>query len=218
MSKTGKMQELDLTQTLPYALTLDEHSVAFAKALAVGLRENAELAKEAGIYYRIEELPEATLDMLATDLHVDWYNPDADLEEKRKVIASSIFVHRHMGTPAAIQRVLDDDFGSGSVLEWFDYGGEHHHFKVTTENIDLVYQNIDHFMTLLSKAKKASAVLDSVSMDRTCEAHIGTGLASRVRLEYTNTMAEADISGYTWLADQDENLLTDGNGSVLLYE
>lgn len=217
MSKTGKIQDIDLTQTLPYALTLDEHSVAFAKALAVGLQENAELAKEAGIYYRIDELPEKILDMLAGDLHVDWYDPDAGLEEKRKVIASSVFVHRHMGTPAAILRVLEDDFGSGSVTEWFDYGGEHHHFKVATENVGLVYKNLDHFMTLLNKAKKASAVLDSVTMEQICEAHIGVGLASRVKLDYEWTMEETRIDGYTYITDSDGNMLTDENGSVLLY-
>lgn len=70
MRETGTIQEVNLLQLLPPALTFDENALSIAQALANGLQENAVLAKEAGIYYRIDELSEPILDILAVDLHV----------------------------------------------------------------------------------------------------------------------------------------------------
>lgn len=219
MSEIGKIQSVDLTQTLPLALAYDEESVAFAKALAVGLQEAATLAKEAGIYYRIDELPEKMLDILATDLHVDWYDANATLEKKRSVIASSVFVHRKMGTPSAVQRLLDDNFGGGTISEWFNYGGEHHHFRVSTESIELVYENFDQFITMLEKTKKASAILDGIEIEQKREVTIGTGLAKKTELSCTYISEIEDVeTTYTWLADEEGNTLIDEAGTVILCE
>ncbi|MCD8052269.1 MAG: phage tail protein I [Clostridiales bacterium] len=220
MSETGLIQKVDLTQTLPLALTYDEASVALAKALAVGLQEAAQLAKEAGIYYRIDELPETMLDILATDLHVDWYDANATLEEKRSVIASSVFVHRKMGTPSAVQRLLDDNFGGGAISEWFDYEGEPYHFRVSTESMELVYANLDQFITMLEKTKKASAVLDGIDILQTIGITAGVGMAKKTELNctYTSETVEDVETSYTWIADEEGNTLTDETGMVILYE
>lgn len=218
MSEIGKITEVDLLQTLPIALTHDEAVIAFAKALAVGLQKNAELAKEAGIYYRIDQLPEKMLDMLAVDLHVDWYDFNAKIDRKRVVIASSVFVHRYMGTPAAVQRVLDDYFGEGKVVEWFEYGGSHHHFRIETDNLSMVDQNLERFLSIMSRAKRASAVLDEIEVKLEQRPIIGTGIAARSSFDITCRMATVEIPEYTWLADDEGNLLLDEHQNMLVYE
>lgn len=216
MSEIGKITDVDLIQTLPVALTHDESVIAFAKALAVGLQENAKLAKRAGIYYRIDELPENILDALAVDLHVDWYDYNAKLDRKRAVVASSIFVHRYMGTPAAVQRILDDYFGEGKVVEWFDYGGQHHHFRIETDNMSMVDQNLERFLTMLSKAKRASAVLDEIEVKLEKEAVIGTGIAARSSFDIVCRMDAVELPDHIWLVDNEGSFLLDEHSNILI--
>lgn len=219
MRETGTIQEVNLLQLLPPALTFDENALSIAQALANGLQENAVLAKEAGIYYRIDELSEPILDILAVDLHVDWYDSNATIDEKRAVIASSVFVHRHMGTPAAIHRVLDDNFGGGEVMEWFDYGGKHHHFEVKTDNIEMVNNNFERFISVLSKAKRASTVLESIKITQRENVAVKVGMASKTRLQITSKMEPLNVSNIlNWLTDESGNVLLDGKGKLLVLD
>jgi hypothetical protein len=50
--------------------------LALGKAIAAELQSNIRLSNIAIIYPRIDELPEKLLDIIAHDLHVDWYESD----------------------------------------------------------------------------------------------------------------------------------------------
>ena len=218
ITKTGSVFEAPLDQTLPPALQYDQRLVAFAAAAAEQFFKSAGLIRDTmGLYYRIDELDETMLDILASDLHVDWYDFDDDIEEKRATIASSVFVHRHMGTPAAIRRVIEDSFGEGDIEEWFDYGGEPHHFRVTTENVEKVNQNLEKFLDMIRKAKRASAVLESVGIQQRSTMTAGVGIASKTRFVQASRMEPTSIEVTDWLTDEAGEMLLDelGNGLVL---
>ena len=82
------------------------------------------------IYARIDELDEQTLDVLAYDLHVDWYDYSYPIEVKRQTIRDSVRVHRRLGTKYAVETALGAVFPGTRVQEWFEYGGEPYMFKV----------------------------------------------------------------------------------------
>lgn len=213
---SGTLFDVPLNQTLPYALRKDKRIVALAGAISDQLAINAEMIRDTdGFYYRINQLSERVLDMLAHDLHVDWYDYGASLEEKRSMVASSVFVHRHMGTPSAIYRVIQDVFEEGSLEEWFQYGGQPNHFRVRTEQAERVNQNIDHFLEMISKAKPVSQVLDHVTVCRSGVSTVATGIASKANYTIEATMETSVILG-DWFMDELEQMLTDENGEIIL--
>ena len=113
-----------------------------------GLRENASIAAlgdvtmEAlakrpaeiaplSIYPRIDELPEVLLDILAYDFKVDWWDRNYSIEEKRRTLKGSWYVHKHMGTKAAVETAIRAIYPLTTVEEWFEYeGGKPYHFRL----------------------------------------------------------------------------------------
>jgi len=67
---------VDFTRALPQPLKNDKSMLALGRAIAGELQQNIQLARLTLIYPHIDELDEALLDILARDLHVDWYNDD----------------------------------------------------------------------------------------------------------------------------------------------
>ena len=119
-----------LIQTLPAPLEQDQHMHELGETAAdaiVSMWANIILP---AIYTRIDELPEDLLDILAKDFKVDWYDFNCDLDAKRALIKDSIYVHKHLGTAAAVKRALSDVWPASTVEEWFTYSGSPYHFRV----------------------------------------------------------------------------------------
>ncbi|GHU50475.1 hypothetical protein FACS1894127_5710 [Clostridia bacterium] len=127
--------DADLLVTLPAPLFSDETTKALAEILADELQLVATAIGRNVIYPRIQELPEVILDILAKDLHVDWYDYGYTLQEKRRIIKNSVKVHRYLGTKFAVETALGGVFPGTEVKEWFEYGGEPYTFKVNV-NVD----------------------------------------------------------------------------------
>lgn len=121
---------IDFTRSLPPPLRNDPNMYALARAIAEELQATAKQIKKNIIYARIDELDEQTLDILAYDLHVDWYDYSYPLEVKRQTIKDSVKVHRKLGTKYAMETALGAVFPGTRVEEWFEYGGEPYMFKV----------------------------------------------------------------------------------------
>ena len=115
-------------KNLPEPITEDEHLRQLAELAATCLEKCFKDTWNTAIYCRIDDLPEGVLDILAEDLKVDWYNYAGTLQEKRRTIKDSWYVHRYMGSVAAVERALSDIWPESSVEEWFDYGGDPYHF------------------------------------------------------------------------------------------
>ena len=103
---------------------------ALARVIAEQLQGTVRQIGKNIIYARIDELDEQTLDVLAYDLHVDWYDYSYPIEVKRQTIRDSVRVHRRLGTKYAVETALGAVFPGTRVQEWFEYGGEPYMFKV----------------------------------------------------------------------------------------
>ncbi len=176
-------------------------------AFPVGLRENPSIAAlgdvtaealakrpaEIGLlslYARIDELPEDLLDILAYDFKVDWWDRNYSIEEKRRTLKGSWYVHKHMGTKAAVETAISAIYPHTRVLEWFEYGGEPYHFRldinITNDSIDSdkqrrVLERLNFYKNLRShndgvtyfvEAKPAIAKAVSVAAGLTETAHV----------------------------------------------
>ena len=124
---------IDFTRSLPTALKNDPKMIALAKTIAEQLQINARLIEKNIIYARIDELEEQMLDILAYDLHIDWYEYSDPIEIKRATIKDSVKVHRKLGTKYAVETAIGAVFPGTKVEEWFDYGGDPYRFRISID-------------------------------------------------------------------------------------
>ena len=82
-----------MMDSFPLALQKDPKMVALAHSIANVLEQRLDEINLGQIYTRIDELPEDLLDILAKDFAVDWYDKSYTLEEKRRTIKGSWYVH-----------------------------------------------------------------------------------------------------------------------------
>ncbi len=127
----NSIKTADFLLSFPPALKKDEKMLALGRLVAEELHISAWEAEKNIIYADIDSLTETWLDVLAYDLHVDWYDYDYPIEIKRKIIKNSIMVHQKLGTKYAVETVLQDVYRTAKVVEWFEYGGRPYTFKVT---------------------------------------------------------------------------------------
>jgi phage tail P2-like protein len=160
MSKT--IYEISLLDIMPQSLLSDPLVKALAQALDPELQAISADIVQCVILPRIDELSEGLLDLLAWQMHIDWYDPDADIEVKRKLVKSAFIIHRRRGTPSAIEDVIQTLFGDGYVQEWFEYGGDPYMFKVITTNPSVSVELINQFTSVLNSAKNARSHLEEI--------------------------------------------------------
>ena len=106
----------NMMQQFPIALQKDPKTVALGQAIAKVMESRQDEIDSLRIYTRIDELPEWLLDILARDFAVDWYDRSYTLEEKRKTIKDSFYVHRHRGTKAAVERAISAIYPNPKII------------------------------------------------------------------------------------------------------
>ena len=107
-----ELQSLSLLDILPANLLEDKKVAAAAQALDAELQAVTRATVETMHLPRLEVLPEAVIDLLAWQWHVDFYEPiGMDIETKRKLVKESIAWHRIKGTPAAVAQLVSAVFG-----------------------------------------------------------------------------------------------------------
>ena len=75
--------------SLPSVLAEDEELSALARAAAEQFYALIRNAESASVLIDIDNLPEAVLDILARDFRVDWYDSNASMEQKRRLIKTA---------------------------------------------------------------------------------------------------------------------------------
>ena len=83
------------------------------------------------LWSSIDTEPESVIDHLAYQLHVDDYDSGLPIETKREMVKNSIDIHRHKGTPYAVEKAVQTIYSDSKIEEWFEYGGKPYYFKVT---------------------------------------------------------------------------------------
>lgn len=131
------------------------------------------------IWDRIDELPEGVLDELAWALSIDWYDFDADIDIKRKLIKNSDFIHSKRGTVAAVEKLVTDQFGEAFLMEWFQYAGNPHNFKIFCTNPALVNDNLIKFLEQLRHVKRHSSKLEAICILLTGFEYMYVGMGVR---------------------------------------
>lgn len=158
-----KVSEINILSILPPIMQNDDDIKAAAKTL--DLRFNVLPSDINKLSFMAQKQTDPDLlDVIASDLHVDFYDKTYDVITKQQLIESSNELHNIKGTAAAVEKLISIIFGEGTVEEWFEYGGQPYHFRVLTTNEEVTNARAQEFINALNSVKRRVAVLDSVSL------------------------------------------------------
>lgn len=159
----NSLKDADFYATFPPALKKDEKMVALGRLIADELHQTVEQTKKNIIYANINELSETWLDVLAYDLHIDWYDYDYPIEAKRAIIRDSVRVHQKLGTKAAVEMALGGIHPKSEIEEWFDYGGKPYRFRIVLDTTESrVAADYDEIIKTVDIYKRLTAHLDGL--------------------------------------------------------
>lgn len=160
MSK--ELRHTSFAEILPSSIASDSTMRAAASVLDAEFAGLDAAVDQLTFYTRIDSLEEPLLSHLAWQWHVDFWDADLSLNEKRALLKMAYSWHEKKGTPAAIEMVLADVLGGGRVEEWQDYGGKPKHFRVISQTAPGNERIYSQLLQAIGLAKNERSVLDTI--------------------------------------------------------
>lgn len=155
----------EFLSSFPESLAIDSGKYALARVIAEELKSLCVDTQKVSIYGRIDELDEELLDILAFDFNVSWYLYNGTIDIKRSQIKSCFFVHRYLGTKAALEKALSDLYPGTTIEEWFEYGGAPYHFRIvlniTEQRLAVIQSEVERYINIF---KSLRSVLEDNSI------------------------------------------------------
>lgn len=194
-----RLTEAEILKLLPEWMRDDPSVIGLATGTDEVVKALTARARLLSRWDQLDNLSEAELDEMAWELNIPWYDSTASIDSKRAIIRNSDLVYAKLGTTFAVEQIVTDYFGAGQVREWFQYGGEPHHFKIMSDNPELVNNNLSRFLKLLEVVKRRSSWLDAILIALTGEMLFFPAIAFRdhaverhvMGLEALNDIADA---------------------------
>ena len=175
-----RLGDLEFVRLLPTWMRGDLADAALAAGVDEVFRGAAPQLAVLSVWDCIDRLPEAYLDELAWALDIRWYDSGAPVGTKRDLVLNSDRVHQKLGTVGAVESVVSSYFGTGRVMEWPDYDGKPHHFKVFTTDPSAVGENLVRFLDMLAKVKRLSSKFDGIMIGLTGEQKANYGMCTKI--------------------------------------
>ena len=149
---------------LPYSLSHDHVLVAMMEAVTIQLREAYEEAEALYDLVNIDKLPERLLDLIAYEKHVDFYDNELSVMQKRELIKASVSWHRKKGTRWAVERVVSIVYPNANVFEWFEYDGQKYRFKIEVDEPFITQKDMKRLRELVDATKNKRSWLEYVAI------------------------------------------------------
>jgi phage tail P2-like protein len=157
------INDVEIRRLLPGFMKADKAIQAINNVLEPEIQALAQRLPMLQTWDKLDTIGEDELDELAWEINVPWYKPDYPLVLKRELIKKSISVLDILGTPDALDIILADIFGEAEVEEWFEYGGEIHHFNIKVKNGgSLNALNYNRLLNIIDRVKRKSQWLDDM--------------------------------------------------------
>ncbi|TKI50664.1 phage tail protein I [Lysinibacillus tabacifolii] len=181
----------DILKLLPYSLRQDPVLEAIAEAAEIQLKQTYQEAEVVSNLVNIDEMPGELLDLLAFEKHVDFYQANLPIDQKRNLVKSSISLHRKKGTPAAIQQVFNKLALDSKLKEWFQYGGEPYYFKIEVNIKDksVSQKTLNSLIMMINEYKNIRSHLEKIEVFFTTNGKTQVGACS---------IFGEDISVFPW--------------------
>ncbi|MCI2105395.1 MAG: phage tail protein [Intestinimonas sp.] len=203
------------TAIMPGNLSSQTEVQAIAYAVGQQIEKLCTCADNARTYAAIASMPENVLDLLALELRTPAYDENLSISAKRSLIEGTLTFYMTMGTPEAVNKIIQMIFGKGEIQEWFEFAGSPHHFRVVSEDMNQIIENYENFIKALNSVKRKSSVLDKIIAVYADQMNEFYGLACRTGKAYSAT-TDAPSVDYTILTDENGDQLYDEAGMLML--
>lgn len=161
-----------ITDLLNNGMRYNPETIAVAYAIREEKRRIMALAARTRLMSAIDTLDERILDILAVELRTPAYQDSFPLDVKRTLVKWTLPFYAKLGTPAAVNWLIQTIFGAGHMEEWFDYEGDPHHFRAYVGNdgsSTITQENLREFRRMVASVKRLSSWLDDIVTFTTME-------------------------------------------------
>ena len=188
------LTDIPLRRLLTPSITTDPKVLSQADALTPNLTAIAPASGEALILSRIDSLSENMTDLLAWQLHCDFYDLAYDLPTKKRMVKSSILWHMKKGTVAGIMEALRLIDIRADLTNWYEEGQPPYTFRISAIVAGPFYRTT-------GKDKLASSIRRAVN-----EAKAERSLMSKLDIRIEETEAAKFTPALFWVRNLDINL------------
>lgn len=184
-----KLSDVDIKKLLPAFMQNDKFDSLLADSMSNLFQKLSLDMQRVIIVGQTDYLNESELDQLAKDQNIFWYNYSGTLANKRRQIKEAPLIFNRLGTVWAVERVMNSYLDGAELQEWFDYDGEPHHFRFKTEDLNILGNDIQTFVSILERIKRKSQWLDGIylSLKAKCMYYPVCGLIERTKYIYSFT-------------------------------
>lgn len=207
---TKSVYDVTLLDLLPESMKHDPSVVALAKAITPEFQLISEEIDRNILLANIDTQPEPVVDLLAWEMHVDFYDPTLSLQQKRELVKSSPEWHRYKGTRWAVEKVTSILYPNSTVEEWFEYGGQPFYFKIIL-NLDAFFSSsldTSQLIELINTTKNRRSWLQSIMLVTTNQRQVCHNIIRRVKINIKNNLW-APIGG-----DKEKSPFLDGSSRL----
>ncbi len=200
-----KLSDGELLDLLPSPLKNDVDMVCLSHALKAAMDTFREYELHSMTQNFIDMLPDNILDVLAVELRSPYYRQDMDIDTKRSIIKNTLIWHTKAGTPSAVAEMAEVLFGSGRVVEWYDFDeGEKipGTFDIVT-SARMTEHILEDLLEVIDRVKNERSHLRRVLIERKIKAspHVGVGLVTYPNMSVLNGIdpsvgIETQAAGY----------------------
>ena len=142
------------------------------QAISYAMQQSMKLVKNyadrSRCYAAVDELSEDILDYFAVEMRSMYYDQSLPIEKKREIIKNTINWYTYAGTPAAVSEMVNVIFGTGRVVEWFDFEDPEEMIPGTFDIVtDAEFSKdiIERFNKTIKKSKNARSHLRKVIIE-----------------------------------------------------
>lgn len=134
----------------------------------------------------IDNMREDLVDLIAEELHVDYYDYKSPLEQKRIVVKNSFLIHMKKGTKYAVELVMNIFFTNAKLLEWFEYNGIPGTFKIKLDMQEgYVFPDLKKLSENVDTTKRKSQKFEGIETVGSYEGSIlvgnTTGISTKIK-------------------------------------
>ena len=160
-----RVSEIDFVKFLPDLMQEDPDVIALAKAQNLFYKIIGKKIDILSRWGKFDEMTERELDLFAEDFYIPWYKTSDSRDVKVSNLEHYVEVWSRVGTPKAIETVLEDIYGSAELIEWFNSPDDYVNgqFAVEVKNFaSFTQENKRRFYNILDVIKRKSQTVVSI--------------------------------------------------------
>lgn len=186
-----RVSEIDFVKFLPDLMQDDPDVIAIAKAQNLFYKIVCKKIDILSRWGKFDQMTEEELDLFAEDFFIPWYKTSDTKDIKVSNLEHFVEVWSRLGTPKAIETVLEDIYGSAELIEWFSQKEDFVNGEFAVEVKDFAsftQENKRRLYNILEIVKRKSQKLSSIFTVANANVGYNVGLRTSVLKNGTSSV------------------------------